>query len=286
MPNQEKLVQWLFATRALRVAAADQPFWYASGALGPYYINTHFLYGSESAANDLLERIDALDGQPLELPPLLAEQVQAQYAACPLYRELCDLIAGQMQSVACDVISGGQRRDFFFSVMTAVLLDKPHVSLYKDGTVVLSQAGFTRQERVLPGQLSGLVATHLADLVTEASSYTRAWLPFLHQAGAVMPVTLAVVDRQQGGREALAQAGTRLISLVDIQPALFGAARAAGLIDARQEAQIHRFHDDPDAYVTEFLKEHPDFLDQQIALGGKNRERALRCLERGYGPKR
>ena len=57
MPN-EKLIKWLFETNAFRVCPENEPFWYTSGTIGPYYINTHFLYGSERKAMELLEYID------------------------------------------------------------------------------------------------------------------------------------------------------------------------------------------------------------------------------------
>jgi orotate phosphoribosyltransferase len=32
-----------------------------------------------------------------------------------------------------------------------------------------------------------------------------------------------------------------------------------------------------------FLAQHPTFLQEQLALGGKNKERAALCLEQGFG---
>ena len=52
------IVSWLFETDAVRVCPEGQPFWYTSGKLGPFYINTQFLYGSEAAANALLSVIE------------------------------------------------------------------------------------------------------------------------------------------------------------------------------------------------------------------------------------
>ena len=286
MTVQETLVQWLFSTRALRVAPADQPFWYASGTLGPYYVNTHFLYGSEAEAVELLAMIDSLADRPAELPGKLAEAVRTQYKANRLYHDLMDLVIARLDGRTGDFISGGERRDFFFSIPAALLLDQPHVSIMKDGTAVYSQAGFGEHHILADQALAGGSAVHLADLVTEASSYTRAWLPAIRRLGARMPLTLAVIDRGQGGREALAAAGTELISLAAINPELFDQAAGAGLIDDRQNEQIKRFISDPEGYMTCFLTEHPDFLESQLALGGKSRERALRCLERGYGAAR
>ena len=51
---ENPIVSWLFETDAVRVCPEGQPFWYTSGKLGPFYINTQFLYGSEEAANALL----------------------------------------------------------------------------------------------------------------------------------------------------------------------------------------------------------------------------------------
>jgi hypothetical protein len=46
---------------------------------GRYYINTHFLFGSEEDANGLLRRIDELAASPLDLPAALHEAVLRQY---------------------------------------------------------------------------------------------------------------------------------------------------------------------------------------------------------------
>ncbi len=281
--HQDEFVQSLFMTRAIRVAPADQPFWYTSGALGPYYINTHFLYGSEQEAQVLLSMIDTLSSNPLALPGQLAKAVWRQYLTNPIYHRLMDEIAGRLSEEPCDFISGGERRDFFFSVPAALLLDKPHVSIMKNGAAIYSTAGFSAHYLLSDRELTGQTATHLADLVTEASSYTRAWLPAVHRLGAAMPSTIAVVDRGQGGRETLAKLGTKLISLISVSPSFFDGACLAGLISSEQNLQIKQFIESPELYEQKFLAEHPNFLKEQLALGGKNRERAQLCLDRGYG---
>ncbi len=282
MSVQETIVSWLFATQAIRVSPADQPFWYTSGTLGPYYINTHFLYGGEQPANELLTLIEASTADPLAMPARLAAAIGQQYRTNALYRDLCDLIASWLSAGSFDFISGGERRDFFFSIQAAALLNKPHLSLLKNGTAIWTDAGFRHPRLVEADALKGQRAAHVADLVTEASSYQRAWLPAIHRCGATMPLTLAVVDRDQGGREWLASVGTDLLALTRIDLALFEQALAAGLINRSQYDQISRFIDNPLDYMRHFLAEHPDFINQQIALGGKSRERALLCQEKGY----
>ena len=78
MTDQKSIIRWLFETQAIRVCLPDQPFWYTSGTLGPYYINTHFLYGSETSAKDLLALIESLAAEPLSLPTQISLAVAKQ----------------------------------------------------------------------------------------------------------------------------------------------------------------------------------------------------------------
>ena len=48
------LTSYLFETNAIRFCEENKPFWYTSGKIGPYFINTHFVYGSEKDAVELL----------------------------------------------------------------------------------------------------------------------------------------------------------------------------------------------------------------------------------------
>ncbi len=281
MVDQEKIINWLFATKALQVARADQPFWYTSGLFGPYYINTHYLYGSKEAAQELLLLIDQTD--PLQLPGLLREQVMRQYEKNEIYRQLLDLLLARIADFQFDFISGGARRDYFFSIPAACLLGKAHLSLQKDLSAVYTDANWQKNTNTPPAYLAGQQALHLADLVTEASSYTRAWLPAIRRLGAGISKTLAVIDRNQNGRQVLADFAVQLYSLAVIDSDLFSRAAQAGLIDNEQKEQLIRFGQDPAAYIKSFLHENPSFIARQINLGGQAEERARRFLQLGLG---
>ena len=54
----KSIADYLFETNAVRVSDPEKPFWYASGTLGPFYVNTHFLLESEQKANELLALIE------------------------------------------------------------------------------------------------------------------------------------------------------------------------------------------------------------------------------------
>jgi adenine/guanine phosphoribosyltransferase-like PRPP-binding protein len=283
MSTQQTIIDWLFATQAIRVSPADQPFWYTSGTLGPYYINTHFLYGNEASANDLLNRIEIYAANPLTMPTRLASVIMQQYQQNPIFHQLMDLVVTTLEDYSFDAISGGERRDFFFSIPAACLMGKPHVTILKNGETYLSNSDMSNTRALKHGALKNQKILHIADLVTEASSYARAWLPAIRELGGNMADTLAIVDRDQGGRELLAKEGTTLVALTKIDKALFSSARDSGLVNEDQYQQILAFMDDPHAYMTAFFAAHPDFLAKQLNLGGKAAERAQRCIEQGYG---
>ena len=88
--SDKKLVNWLFKTGAVRVCPEGKPFWYTSGTIGPYYINTHFLYGSEKKANELLEAIDAVKSGKLGCPDKLLKLIDANYAGDEIFKGLID----------------------------------------------------------------------------------------------------------------------------------------------------------------------------------------------------
>jgi orotate phosphoribosyltransferase len=283
MEANQSIVKALFDTQAVRVSPTDQPFWYTSGTLGPYYINTHFLYGSESEANQLLSLIETVTATPTELPQTLSAVIMEHYQQQPVFKAVIDALVESLENVDFDIVSGGERRDYFFSIPVAALLGKPHVAILKDGQAYYSDENFQNTRFLQPDDLKGARFVHVADLVTEASSYTRTWLPTIKRLGGLIQVTAVVVDRDQGGREVLAAAGVELITLTRIEAELFASASEANLIDDAQVNQILLFMQDPHQFMTAFLEAHPSFLADQIKMGGKAAERALRCLEQGYG---
>ena len=102
------IVSWLFETDAVRVCPEGQPFWYTSGKLGPFYINTQFLYGSEAAANALLSVIEeACAGDKLAFYGKVYGEIEKQLAACPIYHQLIDLMCEAARSMDVDFVSGG-----------------------------------------------------------------------------------------------------------------------------------------------------------------------------------
>jgi len=277
--QKKTMTEALFHTKALRVAEADKPFWYTSGRIGPYYINTHFLYGSEGDALSLLSEIDRLVADKGTVSLKIAALTEAQYQKDETYRFVIDEMVKKVQEATAghqvDLISGGERRDWFFSFMVAKLLKKPHLTLFKDNSAVLFDKGRTR----VLFSIKDKVVLHVADLITSASSYQRAWLPVVEGLGAHMEYSLAVVDRLQGGGELLRRRGVLSLSMVAIDEALMRDAGDAALISAAQYEQLSLYMKDPDGTMAAFLKKTPEFLQNALQSDRKTKERAKLLVE-------
>lgn len=276
---QAKIIDRLFKTGAIRVSPAEQPFWYTSGLIGPYYVNTHFLFGSEPKANDLLQLMDSTREQPLACTRAVRAALLRQYKENMIFKEVTDAIVEIVRSKfdldAIDYFAGGERRDWFFSILPAELLGKPHLTIFKDQQVVLLDG-----ENVSPcTQVDGAQVLHISDLVTEASSYLRAWIPALEKLQAKMVATITVVDRAQGGAAALAAAEVPFTALVRMDDHLFARAAAQGYISAAQQKLVTGYLADPHQSMREFLINEPAFLQNALKNSDpRTVERAKRLL--------
>ena len=278
MNNSEIINNMLFDTNAVRVAPADTPFWYTSGKLGPFYINTHFLVKNEQTAGDVLKSIEKYISEDKSTAPENIFDILADlYNSSETYKKTIDILTDAASKYDCDIISGGERRDFFFSMLPAHFLDKDHLTIYKDLGTMYTDCNMQIKEAPKSGKV-----LHIADLITEASSYERAWIPVIRKLGYTITDTIAVVDRKQNGRKVLTDLGVNMETLTAIDKELFDHAKANNYIDDAQYSLVMRFLEDPDAYMKEFLAAHPTFIDEQIALGGKARERAELAISKGF----
>ena len=130
------IISYLFETKAIKFCEENKPFWYTSGKIGPYFINTHFVYGDEQQATNFLSFIDECLNDKQTLPEKVFQSVLKQYTQNEIYHNVIDSMKKYIEShidiSEIDFISGGERRDWFFSNILAYLLNKPHISIYKD----------------------------------------------------------------------------------------------------------------------------------------------------------
>lgn len=270
------LMSYLFETNAIRFCEENKPFWYTSGKIGPYFINTHFVYGNEKDAVELLSFIDNSLSDKLTLPKKVFDKVLGQYNTNEIYKNVIDTMKGYIEENInideIDYVSGGERRDWFFSNIIAYLLNKPHITIYKDLSTVVSDSKFENTTPVT--SLDNKKVLHVADLITVASSYIRAWIPAIKNLNANICWSCVVVDRMQGGKEKIEAEGIKSLSLVQVDSNLFKKAQELGIINEAQVEMLNGFFKNPDETMRNFLIAHPEFLENALNSDEKTQKRA------------
>ena len=280
------IMSYLFETKAIRFCEENKPFWYTSGKIGPYFINTHFVYGSQEDANSLLSFIDECLADKMILPEKVFQKVLKQYNENEIYCNVIDFmkdyILKNIDISEVNYISGGERRDWFFSNIIAYLLDKPHISIYKDLSAVVSDSKFEKTEKIT--NLENKKVLHIADLITVASSYIRAWIPAIKNIGGQMCWSCVVVDRMQGGKDKIEAEGVKAFSLVNVDNTMFETAYKNNIINEKQLQMLKKFFENPDETMKQFLIEHPDFIENALQSDKKTAKRAKLLVDNNlYG---
>lgn len=275
------IVSYLFKTDALRICGENKPFWYTSGKIGPYYINTHFLYGSEQDAINLLNFIDSEKEDKTKFPKKVFERTLSHYNENEIYKnvidEMIEFIKQNINISEIDYISGGERRDWFFSNIIANKLEKPHITIYKDLSIVVNDFSFKNE--IDKSNVGAAKVLHIADLITEASSYIRAWIPAVESLGAKINWSTVVVDRMQGGRQKLEAQNVKSLSLIQIDENLFNKAAEMKIINENQLEMLKNFYENPDQTMRNFLIAHPEFLSNALKSDEKTASRAKLCID-------
>lgn len=280
------IISYLFETNAIKFCEENKPFWYTSGKIGPYFINTHFVYGNEDDAKSLLSFIDEQLSDKMALPKNVFEKVLNQYQTNEIYKNVIDTMIDSIKSNIdideIDYVSGGERRDWFFSNIVSHLLNKPHISIYKDLSAVVSDSNFETTNKL--NNINNKKVLHIADLVTVASSYIRAWIPAIENLGGKMCWSCVVVDRMQGGTEKIKEKGILPLSLVQVDKSLFAKALEMDVINKSQQEMLNRFFENPDETMKQFLINHPEFIENSLKADEKTAKRAKLLIDNNlYG---
>ena len=263
----------LFSTKALEIAHEDKPFWYTSGDFGPYYINTHYLYGNKEKAEGLLTYINENMHEKEQFPYKIRNKVKENYLSDPVYKAVTDYIADYIKNNMgkTDMISGGERRDWFFSYIIADILDLEHITIYKDNELIVTHGDKIKEY----DSLEGVKILHIADLITKASSYLRNWIPALLSISGKILYSLSVVDRNQGGLDILKDSGIEPYSCVTFDSLLFKQAYDESVINEKQYEMIIDFLDSPEGFMMNYINKNPFFLKNSLKSDDRIKQRAL-----------
>ena len=271
------LINYLFSTGAIKVAPEGDMFLFTSGLISPYYISTHYLCGGEEASTEMLSFIDSFKGRPekivSDVAPRILELSKSNHIYDQVIQKMKKVAEDFMSRTEIDCISGGERRDWFFSIPLARALEIPHLFLYNDG-LVLDDSGIkynsSNQKRSI----------HVADLLTIGSSYTNKWVPALRSVNVDIPLSINCVDRVQGGAKNLKDAGiNEVISLCSINEEFFESARLAGVITENQEMQMLGYYQEQFNSMRKFLIENPGFVKKSLNSDQKTKARMMLTLD-------
>lgn len=274
------IMSYLFETKAVKFCEENKPFFLTSGTISPYFVNTHFLYGNEKEATEFLSYIDTLLADRINLPKKVFDKVLVQYENNEIFKYTIDtMIKAITENVnidEIDYISGGERRDWYFSNMIAYLLKKPHLTLFKDMEAFVSPYDFSSTEKIT--DIEGKTVLNASDLVTAASNYVRSWIPAVKNLNGKLLWTCYVVDRKQGGTEVLEKEGIKTIPLALVDHTLFEKAFELGIINQVQLEMLKGFYHDPYETMRNFLIQHPEFIENALHSSDERTQKRVKIL--------
>lgn len=231
-------------------------FWYAAGVPGPFYVNTELVIGPALSAN-LLEKITSIIASTTDLAERakqLNQLILAAYEGSPQYKEvIAAMVSKAKQNFSADsysFVSGGERRDWLFSIPFAQEIGLKHVLLFKDARIYCEAS-------VKQGE-SGL---HVADLINNAASYFDVWLPALQKAGLRCIGTVCVNSRGTHGVKRLEENGFKTVTLNGIDLDFFQQSMKGGLIDQSTLDEIALYFKSPQEWASTYLLKDVKLFD-------------------------
>jgi len=243
------LIKLIHETHALSIwnRKKGPVFWYIAGVPGPFYVNTEFVIGAETA-KDLLKQIDKVLGSladPGVRSEALGKIILDATTTNSVYQQVIKTMAAKARENypvgSYNFISGGERRDWLFSVPLADELNIKHAYLFKNQTAYCPQ-GLIPHEKAL----------HIADLINNAASYFDLWFPTLEKAKLDYAGTLCFNSRGNGVQKLHAR-GTKVVALNSIDLGFFEQSRAEKLIDEETLAEIALYFKSPQEWGRQYL---------------------------------
>lgn len=191
--------------------------------------------------------------------------------------ELAALVEAKTLGREFQVISGGEVADLLFSIPVSMRLGKPHVVIRKSA-----------KTHGLGGRIAGVLekgqtVAHVSDLITSGTS-AMDWVGVIRGAGCIVRDYFVVVDRRQGGTEALGAAGVKVHSLVPLDSRFIQPAMDEGLLDKESAKEVESYLKDPEKWAESLLRSRPEVLERHLAAadGKLVRSEGVEILTVGY----
>ena len=165
----------------------DTFFPYTSGEIGPYYVQSAVVMNNGGD----------------------------YYTSC---KDIENLIVGcEWEGGSFYVVSGGESRDWIFSLPIALELGKPHTMIYKDC-------------KMIGADVKGRRVVHVADLNNEGSSPRDKWVPAIRKAGGKITDIFFYVDRMEEGVKVMQELGLRRHAVVELDYQAWDYLKTQGVV--------------------------------------------------------
>jgi len=256
--TQEDLMKRILDTKAVSIwnHQTGPIFWYAASIPGPFYVNTELTIGPELSAGLLKNITDICKEGPDARTR--AEKLEAlimdAYEKDEIFKNVIETMAARIKSDFADgsfsLISGGERRDWLFSIPVAKLLGIKHAYLFKNGELYCAEP-----------LAKGEIALHIADLINNAASYFDAWLPILQKADLGCIGTICINSRGSNGVDRLLANGQKVVALNSVDVAFFEKCQASGLIDAATLEELKVFFRSAKEWASTYVMDKPELFN-------------------------
>jgi hypothetical protein len=223
---------------------------------GPFYVNTEKVVGAP-LAEKLLREITAIvagtvdtEARAKQLNHLILDAYKHDPVWQKLIATMLDRARSEFSHHDFTMISGGERRDWIFSIPFAHAADLPHLFLFKNKTHFCDK-------HISAGQN----VLHVSDLINNAASFFDLWQPALSALHLGCSGNLCVNLRGDQGLHRLIEAGQKTVSLVTIDLDFFRRLHAADLVDRATFEEIAIFFASPQDWAAKYLIGKPDLFD-------------------------
>ena len=226
--TENNLLKLIHDTKAVSIwnHKTGPVFWYAASVPGPFYVNTEFVIGPE-LAEKLLKQITSIienKTSSKQRADDLNKLILSAYASSPTYKKVIDAMVEkaniEFPKDSYTLVSGGERRDWLFSIPYAHVTGIKHAFLFKNEEIFCADT-YKEGETVL----------HIADLINNAASYFNLWFPILNKAKLKCIGTLCINSRGSVGVKKLLDFGLKTVALNSVDVDFFQKSKANKLID-------------------------------------------------------
>jgi len=252
--SHQDLIRRILETKAVSIwnHKTGPIFWYAASIPGPFYVNTELLIGpelSKKLLKDITEIVAEIKEAPAraaKLEALIMEAVANDATFASVIDTMAESAKTSFEKGSFTVLSGGERRDWLFSIPVAKKLGIKHVYLFKNGD-------FFCAEPLAPGEQ----ALHVSDLINNAASYFDNWLPILEKANLHCLGTLCVNSRGSNGVDRLRANGQKVVALNSVDVSFFEKSLASGLIDEATLEELKVFFGSAKEWASRYVMDKP-----------------------------